>query len=151
MTDFSNPNSPFNPGRNGETGKGPLQGPKKMGQVAGNAKESGTPNTPNPILEQRLAKKPVDSKQVHPDKLFESLKLAWVTSGQNPELTPATARITQQILHHLPSPQVVDKLFSEVISSLSSEFGMAADSEDTHRIAEDVVADLLIGRPVVAV
>jgi hypothetical protein len=61
------------------------------------------------------------------------------------------ARIVQEVTQNMPSQAAVMTVYKKALTKVSEEFGWGEDEEPTKALAEEVTADLIIGRPVVKV
>lgn len=146
MTDFSNSNnmSPFSGKLNADLSAQKAKSSQKPD-------EAKAPATPEPVLPSARSAKSQNMPADTVLKNMENHALAWITTGQNPELNPVVARIVQEVLFNLPSQEAVMTVYKKALTSVSEEFGWNEEDPETQTLAEEVTADLLIGRPVVRV
>jgi hypothetical protein len=152
MTDFSNPNNP-SPFSNNNKFNGDLGGAAK-GKFSAN-KNNTDPQTGNkPPISPQTSLPQANNRQMPADAMLKNMEkhsLAWITTGQNPELNPMVARIVQEVTQNMPSQAAVMTVYKKALTKVSEEFGWGEEEEPTKALAEEVTADLIIGRPIVKV
>lgn len=118
-------------------------------------------NAETPIsdtVKEKLAKPAPASPDAPKVDLLENMKLAWIASGQNPDLNPATARISREIMYNLPSQEVVmakkmqtRAIVAQELKELNidvSKFlaAVAPDCDTLDEYADRMADDHLIGK-----
>jgi hypothetical protein len=152
MTDFSNPNNP-SPFSNNNKFNGELGGAAK-GKFSANKNNTDSQTGNKPNISPQTPQPQTNNRQMPADAMLKNMEkhsLAWITTGQNPELNPMVARIVQEVTQNMPSQAAVMTVYKKALTKVSEEFGWGEEEEPTKALAEEVTADLIIGRPIVKV